>query len=264
MELDDHRDGGYRRHYTMEGCLNFRDLGGYETLDGQRVRTGCIYRSGELCSLTPGDLAVLTELNVKVVVDLRNDPERQARPSCRLPDGVQVIAPPRPAAGDPRTLEEQIVAGEIPAKDDAYVVRSYCDTLIHLRTEFGSVFQAAVTSPEAPMLFHCSAGKDRTGLAAAVLLGVLGVPEETILEDYELTSLYYAPRRLDELGALLRQHAVAPDDIRHLIEARPVAMTAALEFIAGRWGGYDAYAVDAAGCPPDLPERLRSQLLSRI
>jgi protein-tyrosine phosphatase len=254
--------GGWNSHIEMEGCLNFRDLGGYATADGREVRTGCLYRSAELCSLTPRDLAILRELNISVVVDLRNDPERQARPSSGLPDGIEVVARPRAASGDPRTLEDQIAAGEVPVKDDDYVVRSYCETLTHLAPDFGLVLQRAVSAREAPILFHCSAGKDRTGLAAAVLLGVLGVPDEAILFDYELTSQYYAPRRLEALNDLLRAQALTVEDVRHLVEARPIGMIAALNVVRDRWGGFDAYAVDCAGCPPDLPDRLRAVLLS--
>ena len=262
MGLDEGWDGNRGRHLEMEGCLNFRDLGGYTTDDGRRVRTRCVYRSGELCSLTPRDLAVLRDLNIRVVLDLRNDPERQARPTCRLPDEIEVVARPRPATGDPRTLEEQIAAGEIPVKNDAYVMRSYCETLIHLAPDFGLVLQRAVGAREAPILFHCSAGKDRTGLAAAVLLGVLGVPEETILADYRLTSQYYAPRRLEALRDLLTVQDLTAEDVRHLVEARPVGMLAALKLVREHWGGFDAYAVEGAGCPSGLPNRLRRALLS--
>jgi protein-tyrosine phosphatase len=129
-----------------------------------------------------------------------------------------------------------------------------------LAPELGLILACAVDAPDAPLLFHCAAGKDRTGLVASVVLGVLGVPHDTIVEDYRLTSDHYAPRRLEALSTVLARHGVAPDRVRHLVEVRTAVLEGALAHLHDRWGGYDGYAVGAAGVEPDLPDRPRAAL----
>ncbi|HZU73469.1 MAG TPA: tyrosine-protein phosphatase [Acidimicrobiales bacterium] len=245
----------------LQGCLNFRDLGGYRTVDGRWVKTRCLFRSAELCHLTEPDLARIKELGIKVVVDLRNEPERKARPGRVLP-GVEVVCRTTPAVGSGATLEEEIVRGQLPERDDQWVLDSYRDMLTRLAPEFRLLVQRATTSDRAPVLFHCAAGKDRTGLAAAILLGLLGVPDATIQEDYELTTVHYAPRRLDGLRTLLADHGVTEAEVRHLVEARPHAMAGTLAHIHERWGGFVGYAEAILGLGQDVVERLRGPLLN--
>ena len=105
------------RHLPLEGCLNLRDLGGYVTSEEREVRWGCLYRSGELCTLTDADIEEVSRMGIEVVVDLRNEWERAARPD-RLPPGVELIERMSPAALDrlDPTLEELIAAGDIQSK----------------------------------------------------------------------------------------------------------------------------------------------------
>ena len=209
-----------RRHILLEGSLNLRDLGGYETADGRWIRSGCVFRSDELCSLTDADLEAVGALGIKVVFDLRNSNERTARPN-RLPADVELLERTSPSAGgDVRTTEEQIALGELPVKDDVYFATVYVDLFERLAPELRTILERAVDAPARPLLFHCAAGKDRTGVAAAVLLGLLGVPDDVILDDYELTSLYFAPRRMEALAQLMAEHGVADERIRPLLEAR--------------------------------------------
>src|SRR4051812_30498731 len=115
----DHREVE-RRHILLEGSLNLRDLGGYESRDGRRVRTGCVFRSDELHALTDADLETVAELGIRVLFDLRNAQERTARPN-RLPHRIEVLERASPATGtDTRTTEEQIARGELPEADDEF------------------------------------------------------------------------------------------------------------------------------------------------
>jgi protein-tyrosine phosphatase len=249
------------RHLALEGCLNLRDIGGYRTADRREVRWGCLYRSSELCSLTDADLAAVERLGLAVVVDLRNPWERAVRPS-RLPPGVEVIERWSPSSGNgpgPR-LEEQIPAGDLPGRDDDHLAQVYVDILERFAPEIRVILETAVDAVERPLLFHCAAGKDRTGMVAAVLLGVLGVPHATIVEDYELTTTFYGARRLDDVAKLLADHGVSPEQVRHLVEARTPAFEEALHQLHDRWGGYDGYATTVLGVAPDLPAHLRATL----
>jgi protein-tyrosine phosphatase len=251
-----------RRHILLEGCLNLRDIGGYESVDGRRVRTACVYRSDELHALTDADLEALGDLGIRVVFDLRNDHERAARPS-RLPPGIELLERSSPSGGgDSRSTEEQIATGTLPVKDDVYFATVYVDLLDRLAPELRLIVERAVAAPTRPLLFHCAAGKDRTGIVAAVLLGLLDVSEETILDDYELTSTYFTPRKMETLAAVMAAHGVEDERVRPLLEAHRPVLATALRHIHEQWGGFDGYATARLGVDRGLPERLRAALLA--
>lgn len=250
------------RHVPLEGCLNFRDIGGYRTRDGREVRRRCLFRSSELCSLTDADRDTLKALGIRVVFDLRADAERAARPS-RLPPGVvlEERATPSARTEPPRTLEEEIAIGALPERDDDYLAAVYIRQLDGgLVTELRRILELALDAVDRPLLFHCAAGKDRTGLAAAVLLGVLGVPDDTIVEDYDLTTAHWAAPRLRALAAHLAEHGVDHERVRPLLEARTAVFQRAVKHLHDRFGSYDTYAIDCLGLPSEFPPRLRSAL----
>jgi protein-tyrosine phosphatase len=250
------------RHVLLEGCLNLRDIGGYETAGGRHVRVGCVFRSDELHKLTDDDLTAVAALGIRVVFDLRNIDERTARPN-RLPDGVDLLERVTPSTQGPtRTTEEQIVRNELPMADDVEFAGVYRRLLEHLAPELRIILEQAVDAPSRPLLFHCAAGKDRTGIATAVLLGLLGVPDESILDDYELTTKYFTERKLESLAERAAEYDVTEDRLRPLLEARRPVMAAMLEHVRDTWGGFDGYALEHVGLDEEFPERLRAALLA--
>jgi protein-tyrosine phosphatase len=256
-------DASGGRTISLEGCLNLRDLGGYPTADGREVRRGCLYRSSALCSLTDADVDAFAALGIEVVVDLRNDHERRSRPN-RLPPEVQLIVRESPSQRTQpgQSLEEQIVHGTLPPRDDDVFTTTYVRLLDEsLVGVLRQTLVAAIDSPARPLLFHCAAGKDRTGLVAAVVLGLLGVDEATIVADYELTEQHWAVPRLAALADLLAEHGVTEDQVRPFLEPRTEVFRRALAHVDARWGGVEGYAVDHLGVDPSLPERLRAALL---
>lgn len=250
------------RHIPLEGCLNLRDLGGYETSSG-RIRSGCVYRSSDLCALTDGDVEIVASLGIAVVVDLRGRPERIARPN-RLPQGVEVHERTTPSTRNAPelTLEDQIASRSFPPRDDAFLATSYIGHLEErLTSELRRILELAVDSPRRPLLFHCAAGKDRTGVAAAVLLGVLGVSDADILADYELTGAYWAAPRRAALRGHLARHGVAEAEVAHLLEPRTEVLRQVIDHVHDRWGGFETYATACLGTDPTLPSRLRAALV---
>jgi protein-tyrosine phosphatase len=249
------------RHIPLEGNLNLRDIGGYRSADGREVRRGCLFRSDELHALTDSDLVTVAGLGIRVVFDLRNASERYARPN-RLPADVELLerVSPSTTEGTP-TPEEQIAGGTLPEPDDVQFASVYMGLLDRLAPELRIILERAVDAATRPLLFHCAAGKDRTGLTAALILGLLGVPDDAILDDYELTSTYYTPRRMDSLAALMTEHGLPDARVRPLLEARRPVLERALRQLRERWGGFDGYARDHLGVAADLPERLRAALL---
>ena len=252
-----------RRHVPLEGNLNLRDLGGYIGADGRSVRHGCLFRSDELHALTDADLSVIADLGVRVVFDLRNERERGERPS-RLPPGVEVHERETPSKRDAAglSLEQQVVQGLLPPPNDEEFSHTYIDMLTRLVPELRRIVALALDARQRPLLFHCVAGKDRTGMTAAILLGLLGVPDDVILDDYELTTHYSAGRRLEAVASLLDEHGVAHDRVRPLFEARRPVLQIAVDHLHETWGDFDTYAVDQLGLHPDTPTRLRTALLT--
>ena len=250
------------RHIPLEGNLNLRDIGGYDGDGGRVVRSGCLYRSDELHTLSDADLLTVGELGIKVVFDLRSEHERTSRPS-RLPADVELLERSSPSLGDGgSTLEDQIALGELPDRDDDVFAGVYIDLLDRLAPELRTIVERAVDAPTRPLLFHCAAGKDRTGIVAALLLGLLGVADDVILDDYELTSTYYTPGRMEALADLMTEHGVADDELRPLLQARRPVLAAALHHIHAARGGFVGYAIDHLHVAADIPDRLRAALLA--
>ena len=253
---------GDERHVPLDACFNFRDLGGYVTRDGRQVRRRCVYRSAELCSLTDADQETLVSLGIEVVFDLRGEPERAARPS-RLPASVELHERTSPSTRSQLgpTLEEQIATGTLPERDDDHLAAVYIRQLDDgLARELRRILELALESPARPLLFHCAAGKDRTGLAAAVILGVLGVPDETIAADYNLSTIYWAQPRLEALGPHLDEYGISEDHVLPFLEARSDVFARALHHIHDRWGGFDDYATRCLGLSAGFPNDLRRAL----
>lgn len=247
------------RHIALEGNLNLRDIGGYAVPGDRLVRTGCVFRSDELHALTDADLEVVAALGIKVVFDLRNSYERGLRPS-RLPPGVELLERSSPGS-PPRPIEDLIAARDLPVPDDEVFAGIYVEILDRLAPELRIILELAVDAPSRPLLFHCVAGKDRTGIATALLLSLLGVPDDVILDDYELTSTYFAARRIEALAAVMAEHGVRNEEVLPLLQARRPVLASTLRYVHDRWGGFGGYARSHLDIDDDLVPRLRDQLL---
>jgi protein-tyrosine phosphatase len=228
------------------------------------VRERCLFRSDDLHALTDDDLDVIASLGVRVVFDLRNENERVLRPSRELRD-VEVHlreTPPNDAGTGTHTFEQQIELGLLRVPDDEEFGDVYIALLTYLAAEMRRVLELATQAVERPLLYHCAGGKDRTGIASALLLGLLGVEDETILDDYELTTKYYTAGRFAALGDLIARSPHEPEHIRtHLTARRPV-MAKMLDHLHATWGDYDAFVIEALGVAEDVPDRLRANLLA--
>jgi len=187
------KDGGQvrlaERLLPLEGGRNFRDLGGYRAEDGRQVRWGRIFRSGVMSGLTSADMAYLRGLGVGAICDLRNPTERREEPNPFLTaGGPQVVA----FDYDMSTSLEALALARTREDGVAGFAAAYAGFLGTLTPHYADMF-ARLVKGEAPLAFNCSAGKDRTGVASALILSVLGVPRETVVADYGLTQVYTPP-----------------------------------------------------------------------
>jgi protein-tyrosine phosphatase len=249
------------RNLGFAGVINFRDLGGYVGAGGQRVRWGRVFRSDAL-RFTDDDLETLGDVGLRTVYDLRSGEERETWPN-RVPSGVTCVELPLISTDSdpdspPRTYEDLITTAD--AED--FLGNLYLQLLESSAPTFGSIFSGLAEASSLPAVFHCAAGKDRTGMVAAILLSALGVHDEDIVDDYTLTSTYRRPEPDPETVAKMREmRKLTPEVVAGLIKTPRWAIESALAQLAARYGGADSYMTGPCGGDPGLPDRLRALLL---
>ncbi|MEL7210652.1 MAG: tyrosine-protein phosphatase, partial [Actinomycetota bacterium] len=232
---------GGDRLVPLDGTLNFRDLGGWE-VDGGTVAQGRIFRSDRLNELSDDDHRTLAGLGVRTVCDLRYDRELAVSPS-RLPNDLRTIRLPVGAdlADTDRTIEQRIADGELTDVTELDVAVGYVRMLDDRAELFGRLVALAADPDHHAFVVHCTAGKDRTGLAAMLILGALGADDETIVADYHLTDRYRSARRLAEVEPTLDRIGVDLDRVRPLFTTPEATMVETLRLVADRWGSIPAY-----------------------
>jgi protein-tyrosine phosphatase len=244
----------------LEGQSNFRDLGGYTTADGRRVKPGLIFRSGELSNLTPQDYRAVSTLGLRTVYDLRTDSERATAQTKWAAGPVQTFVSPKP--GSPLAgLSLKSGAQLKPAHARDVMLGFYRQMPTAYAPEFRVIFQQLLQD-KAPLLLHCTAGKDRSGLASALILIALGVPRVQVLSDYELTDRYLDLADLQRAGPnsafLLRM----PPAVAHVfLAADPAYLESSFESIEQKYGSIDAYLADVLSIGPPEKAKLRSLYL---
>ena len=253
------------RLIQLEGALNFRDLGGYSAGDGRTVRWERVYRSDALHELTDADLETLRGLGLRAVYDLRRPIERERQPTV-LPDDhghriVHLVVGDNPEGDSQPELIDQVLTGALPEADDSFMVDLYVKMLEAGAPAFGRLLTHLTDEEGLPALFHCAAGKDRTGVAAALLLSVLGVDRETVLDDYELSTVYRSNSRIESLRPTLEAAGVDVEKVRPFLSARRPVLAGALDHVDREYGGVTPYLRGPAALSDATLSRLRDLLL---
>jgi protein-tyrosine phosphatase len=251
-------DNQLSRHLRWEACYNARDLGGYATADGTYTRWGALVRADNLSRLTPAGQSALIAYGVRTVIDLRRTGELTidlnpfaASDSPRPPAYANL---PLGHGADDAGIAAVKAAGE---GADASLVGLYRQVLNHYWRGIAGIMTAIAAAPEGAVLFHCHAGKDRTGLIAALLLALANVPATTIAEDYALSAECLRPiydARLSEEPDPARRAQIV-----HWMGAAPETMLGILAHLEAQHGGAERY-LRAAGVSPDNLERLRRRI----
>jgi protein-tyrosine phosphatase len=226
------------RHLSLAGASNFRDLGGYPARDGRIVRWRQIFRSNHLGHLTDDDIAAVRKLGVKSAFDFRGAEERQAA-LCLMNDVTVHSLPVEPTVV--AALRAIVAGGTQLSTDHAVEVMrdSYRGYVQQNTPRFRALF-AHLLEDRAPLVIHCTAGKDRTGFACALILHTLGVSSDLIAEDYLLTNQYY--RRDPNNGSEL------PDDVKNVLGTVQASfLGAAFEAIDADYGDLETYFRDGLG-----------------
>ena len=254
------------RSLHLSSASNFRDVGGYRTRDGLWVRMGVAYRSNGLGALTPADYERVGELGIRLVCDLRRDEERRGQPDPTLPHSQAVVADVVADSGDIQhsmaTLAALMRAGDRAGAIEHVksVYRGFV-SLPSARAGYRLLFERLADHEDLPTVFHCTAGKDRTGWAQAVLLTLLGVPRETILQDYELTDRYLSDAALEQIRRLIPDADPAAWHV--ILAADPAYLDAAFTEVRRRYGSFDAYLHDGLGLDGKTVQAIRHNFLER-
>lgn len=207
----------YTRQIPLDGGINFRDLGGYSNRQGKKVKWRQLLRCGHLANLSDNDLQTLEQLGVDRVHDFRRTEEKQQSPS--RPVRAQIIDDYKISIGDISRFWEFLKEGILTDQSShQLVVNSYKNCIETVIPAYSRFMRNILDNPIGVHLFHCSAGKDRTGMAAALILGALDVPRETIIADYILTLDYYdSDKLMDIIEGHLRDAGVKNWDRSWLI-----------------------------------------------
>jgi len=229
------------RHFNLVGASNFRDLGGYPGNDGRAVRWRQIFRSNHLGHLTGADIEVVRGLGLKSAFDFRGIEERAAA-ICALEEIAVHSLPIEPTVvAELRALS---AAGTPLSSTEATDVMrgSYRNYVRHNTPRFRALF-AHLLEDKAPLVIHCTAGKDRTGFACALILQALGVPDDVIAQDYLLTNRFY--RRDPSSGTDL------PEDVRRVLASVEASfLAAAFDVVRGDYGDLEGYFRQGLGVGP--------------
>ena len=246
----------------FRGTENTRDLGGYLTHDGRHVRWGRLYRSGDLGNLKRSDLAYWQHLDIRKVIDFR-EPEARARKPDRLPDDGSVttlhlaVYDTSTTRRDNRKLLQR-------ADPDVYNAETILlDNNRMYVTQYTPAFAqafAALIEQDEPLLYHCSAGKDRTGFMSAMLLYALGVPRATIMRDY-MASNYYRQRRIRLRARWSPLIGISRRVSLPLLEVRPAYLESALRAVEELYGSLDNYLRDGLQLSEEDQQQLQDQYL---
>lgn len=232
MRLDD-----AARHIALSGAYNIRDLGGYRRAGGGFTMTHRALRADSPHRLTAGDVDTLLETGLRTVIDLRAPHEVSAQPNpLGALEGIGYLHLPLFDALAPAHLQGDGGDDPLPA--------FYAQTLATRRPQIRDVLSAIAGAPRGAVLFHCTAGKDRTGLIAALVLGNAGVTEDDIVADYARTGPLISPLVAEFLNLAERRGGQDLDAYRRVLTARPETMRRVLAQIAGDHGSVPAYLAE--------------------
>ena len=251
------------RLIPMGNATNFRDLGGIPTKDGRVVKWGKIYRSGKLNKLDSKDLDYFNTLGINTIVDFRDD-EEVVKDKTRYPSNREINrirTPIGDRSGNMRAeLRRQIKGADQKTFDsEKFVADVMSEFIDSFAFQYQPFLDVVDNKDKAPVLFHCSAGKDRTGLGAAILLGMLGVDEEVILDDFMMSNYYrnkVINKTLRKTSLVAKQRVTQP-----LVEVKESYLKAAFEAIDTKYGSMENFLEKEYGYDQKKLEIFRNKYL---
>lgn len=244
------------RSLHLATAPNFRDVGGYRTRDGRWVKVGLVYRSDQLDRLSDADLAEIGRLAPQLDVDLRTQGERTRGPD-RLPAGAELLVADVVGDAGPSGATMAKITSPQAAVDFLTAANRQFVSLPSARRAYATLF-TRLQSPAGPLFYHCSAGKDRTGWATAVLLTALGVPRSTVMADYLASNDYLAAKNQ---AAFSRMPAASVANLTPFFTVRASYLDAAFDEVDRRYGSFDRYLRVGLGIDSRALAHLKARFL---
>jgi protein-tyrosine phosphatase len=255
------------RLLNFEGIANFRDLGGYANEQGQQVKWGVLYRSGTFAHSSRADLQGLQQLQLATLIDFRSGGEKEEEPNqLPQPASFTVVEIPTLDEGNKALVGEvmeRVESGNFDGFDpDQFMLTANRQFATEFTPQFRQFIHTVLDAGGKPVVWHCSAGKDRTGFASAILLRVLGVPQETVMRDYMESKQHALEARKNQL-LLLRvfKGEEAADKLAIMMGVEEAWLRAAFAEIDAQWGSFDNYIREGLQLSDGDIAQLQNQLL---
>jgi protein-tyrosine phosphatase len=246
-----------KRKVELQGAVNFRDLGGYTTKDGHHIKWGKVYRSADMSKLTDQDLAELNKRNIAYDVDLRGTQESKQAPDRMNPNTDYILCP----AGSENVGNMMNSFKNVKGNGDSILI-NYYSNITPLADRYKPMFGKLLNLPaDKSLVFHCTAGKDRTGIGAALILYSLGVPYETIMDDYKATNYYRTAENVKMEKMMVKAMNIDETVAKNVMAANPEYLDATFSQIKKQYGSVDNYLKTQIGLTNDDIKKLKKKFL---
>jgi len=250
------------RRLPLQGAVNFRDLGGYATAAGRRVKWGRVFRSDHLSGLTDRDMNFLKGMQFHSVCDFRTSAEAQRRPDLFPGNGPAkyIHLPIGHLRFDPTTIFQKLKKGDTSWLTREFLIEGYILNIEKSAAVWGEVFKRLADAGHLPLVFHCTGGKDRSGTCAALILLSLGVSEKIVIHDHGLSNVYIRDV-VNGIYAKFESAGIDPKEIAPYFSAPRYCIEAMLSHLRKKYGSAVDYLKSKAGITEKMLKRIRENLL---
>ncbi len=244
---------------------NFRDIGGYEAADGRRIVAGQVFRSSSLYNLNEKQAANLKKLDIRLVCDFRISRDVEEKPDTLPDDGSieHLHLPVTHGRFDTSVIAEKIKSNETDWLNDEFMIEGYRKNIDDFADAWGTVINRLADPESRPLVFHCTAGKDRAGTCSALVLLALGIPEKTVIYDYELSNIFLTGW-VKEVNEKILEIGMDPEQLKPFLFAPREYILALIDHIKSKYGSAEEYLVTCAGVKKETIEKLRRDLLKHF
>ena len=249
------------RLLPMDGSHNTRELGGYKTTDGKTIKWGKLFRSDKLSDISKTDQAYLQNLGIKKIVDFRSEQEKAEDPNI-IPTGISYVEMPISVDGAMRSKIEAVLKGETDREVQSFLI----DANKEFVTNYADVYEnflRGLIDEDAPTLFHCTAGKDRAGFAAAITLIALGVSKEDVINDYMKTNAF-TQERIEEILGQIELMSLYQSDVeilRPLLGVEQIYIETAFRTAEDKYGSLENFIRNGLNISDEDIQKLRNKFL---
>ena len=249
------------RLLPMDGAHNTRELGGYKTTDGKSVKWGMLYRSDKLSDISDTDQAYLQDLGIKKIIDFRSKEEKEEDPDI-IPIGIDYIEMPISVDGAMRSKIEAVLKGETNKDVKSFLIDANKEFVSNY-TDVYEDFLRNLIDDDGPALFHCTAGKDRAGFAAAITLIALGVSKEDVIDDYMKTNQFTKERIEEIIGQieLMTLYQTDAEILRPLLGVEREYIETAFQAAEEKYGSLENFIRDGLNISDEDIQKLRKKFI---